>query len=526
MAGKIKRPAKVPPAAATPQTIFPLASRPGIKRDGTTLQGDACTGGQWVRFQRGLPRKIGGYGALSWEFSGPVRGCFVFARAGTTYVYAGSSDALEYSTIVSETAAGVMPRTPSGFTASANNVWQFDAMFDAGSSTVRLIAHGAPNLLDIDSTTQRPVYYGTITDTAVLTSTGQSVSGGACVLAPYLFLYDSDGLLKWSDANTPATFTGGDSGSARVTSSKIVKGLRTRGGPSNSPSGLFWSLDTLIRASYVGGSAIFRFDEISGQSSILSSSGPIEYDSVYYWPGEDRFLMYNGVVQEVPNDMNINWFYDNLNWTYRQKVWAMKVPRYGEIWWFYPRGDNTECSDAIIYNVREKTWYDAGTVAPGAARSAGNYARGFRYPLMFGLTTNDLTKYQLFRHEYGVDEVYENAAMETVTNAIQSFFDSRDIALPATGPMEQWVGQEQQIELDRVEPDFVQTGEMTMTVLGQQFARSTAAEKTKTFSATDEKIDVREQSRIKRLRFESNVAGGDFETGQVLLHFKPGQTRP
>ena len=38
-----------------------LKSTPGIKRDGTKFEGDSYTDGQWVRFQRGLPRKMGGY---------------------------------------------------------------------------------------------------------------------------------------------------------------------------------------------------------------------------------------------------------------------------------------------------------------------------------------------------------------------------------------------------------------------------------------------------------------------------------
>ena len=148
---------------------------------------------------------------------------------------------------------------------------------------------------------------------------------------------------------------------------KIVQGLPVRGG-SNAPSGLFWSLDSLIRVSYnpttinVGTTSVtqfWRYDIISSQSSILSSQCVIEYDGIYYWVGVDRFLLYNGVVKEIPNDMNQNYFFDNLNYAQRQKVWATKVPRYGEIWWFYPRGDATECTDAIIYNVREQCWYDA-----------------------------------------------------------------------------------------------------------------------------------------------------------------------
>ncbi|MFM7851165.1 MAG: hypothetical protein ACKO96_04425, partial [Flammeovirgaceae bacterium] len=104
----------------------------------------------------------------------------------------------------------------------------------------------------------------------------------------------------------------------------------------------------------------WRYDLISSQSSILSSKCVIEYDGIYYWVGVDRFLMYNGVVKEIPNSMNQNYFFDNLNYDQRQKVYVNKVPRFGEIWWFYPRGSATECNDAIIYNVRENCWYDAG----------------------------------------------------------------------------------------------------------------------------------------------------------------------
>jgi len=78
--------------------------------------------------------------------------------------------------------------------------------------------------------------------------------------------------------------------------------------------------------------------------------------------------------------MNQNYFFDNLNYAERQKVWVSKVPRFGEVWWFYPRGNATECTDAIIYNVRENIWYDAGE-AEGARRSAGYFSQVFAYPV-------------------------------------------------------------------------------------------------------------------------------------------------
>jgi hypothetical protein len=165
-----------------------------------------------------------------------------------------------------------------------------------------------------------------------------------------------------------------------VATGKIVKGMPVRGGTA-SPSGLFWATDSLIRVSFVNnGSTYWQYDIVSSQISIMSSSSVVEMDGVYYWMGVDRFYVYNGYVTVLPNDKNVNWLFDNLNYQQRQKVWATKVPRYNEIWFFYPRGGATECTDAIIYNVKDKIWYDAGQ-ADGAQRSSGYTTEVFPTPI-------------------------------------------------------------------------------------------------------------------------------------------------
>ena len=210
-----------------------------------------------------------------------------------------------------------------------------------------------------------------------------AVSGGVVSLHPYLFVYGNNGLIQNCAAGNTNDWVSADANAVNVSTGKIVQGLPVRGG-SNAPSDLFWSLDSLIRVSYIGGAGTppqyWRYDIISSQSSILSSQSAIEYDGIYYWCGVDRFLRYNGVVKEIPNTMNQNYFFDNLNYNQREKVWATKVPRYGEIWWFYPRGNATECTDAIVYNIRENTWYDVGQ-STGAYRSAGYFSQVFAYPV-------------------------------------------------------------------------------------------------------------------------------------------------
>jgi hypothetical protein len=452
--------------------VFALATQPGIQRDGTLLDSIFYRDGQWVRFQRGRPRKIGGYTQVTGILDGPSRGIYVQPRNGFNYTYSGYNNGFQSIALTDLGLAGTpVDYTLSNFTQSNLNLWQIDAMYDPyGTGNSLILAHPGQNLATIDSSTNTPVLQSatgstTLSKIGVLNAAGSmssgtptvftlttatsavgagqtvtvasgavtlpanttvvsvvgttvtlsnagtftgtqsatlqfdnniSVSGGVVVLYPYVFIYGNNGLIQNCAAGNTQNWVGADANANNVSSTKVVKGLSIRGG-SNSPSGLFWALDSLIRVSYtpttvttgtISSTFYWRYDIISSQTSILSSSCVIEYDGIYYWIGTDRFLMYNGVVKEIPNNMNQNYFFDNLNYAQRQKVWACKVPRYGEIWWFYPRGDATECTDAIIYNVRENTWYDAGQ-ALGAQRSAGFYTQVFDYPIMADWNVNN-----------------------------------------------------------------------------------------------------------------------------------------
>lgn len=371
------------------ETIIPLRSQAGVIRDGTQLGNDSYIDALWARFQKGLPRKMGGYRSVNRYMQAIPRALHDYALNSLIYMHAGSSARLERLTLDSALNTSIISnRTPAALTASSNNVWQFDVAQKVGTG-LQIVAQVAPNLTDIANNVAGQVFYGPITGTAALTQVtypaAYSATGGVVYLAPYTMAFGSDGFVMFT--TDPTDFTVAGAGNAYVTGQKIVRGLPLRAGGGNSPAGLLWSLDSLVRATYVGGTPVFQFDTLTAQSSILSPRSVIEYDGIYYWLGTDRMLMFNGVVREVPNNYNVDFFYDTLNRDHAQKVFAFKVPRFGEIWWCFPKDDATESNHAIILNVRENVWYD--TPLPGAGRSAATFSPTISKPLASGVDALD-----------------------------------------------------------------------------------------------------------------------------------------
>jgi len=698
--------------------VYTLGVQSGIKRDGTIFESREFSDGEWCRFQRGKPRKIGGYRELFATFTGIPRGMIANSFNGVNYVFVGNQYGLEvfttgttfgvgsgpltvnilpgYSpfTLVSNTvsqfvvATNVTAAFPAGmkvifnnnaatqttvisssytapnttvivttssivgspttvslydetFTPDPNLLWQFDLQYSPAGGSLQVLAHPGQNLANIDNAIQTQVLTGGLLPNSSnewnfqgLADTGGQnptyrpivVDGGVCVLYPYTFVYGSDGFIANNNVSTNTTlatynqqtitdWNGATANQVNMASSKIIKGIPVRGG-TNSPSGLFWATDSLIRVSFTGTTPLYwRYDIISSQISTISSSCFVEMDGIFYWMGVDRFYQYNGAVSVLPNDKNVNWLFDNLNFVQRQKVWATKVPRYNEIWFFYPRGDATECTDAIIFNVKDKIWYDAGS-APGARRSCGYTTEVFPTPIWaswedintfsppftviakpasqpalnanqiylngdatitFGagdyvatsngdnptvykvvtsqfLFTSAITAtnpegvtlitvdenfnpalvagnlvyyieggYPLWQHEFGTNAITFNQEF-----AITSSITTCDISWVGGIPsQDSATGVNRRMHLRRVEPDFVQSGTMAMTILGRKFARGATENSGPFYFDPDTgKIDLRVEHREIRLKFESNILDGDFQMGRLLITAEYGDERP
>ena len=505
----------------------PLVSAPGIKRDSTRFDNEHYIDGEWCRFQRGKPKKIGGYQQVTDAVPEITRGMHSFSQDDIQYLHLGHPNTIGQYQVSNGSLNLFSDRTPAGFNADLNNMWQFDLFADTGGTGNHvLMAHAAQNAANIDNSINGDLYIDSVAATTILSTTGlhadwngaEATSGGVLVSGVYTWTYGSNGLIVQSVANNLSM----QPLAVNIGSQKIVKGMPLRGA-GQGPAALFWGLDILIRATFIpNGPPDFAYDVIARGITIMSSQGVVEMDGIYYWPGVDRWYMFNGVVREIPNNMNQNWFFDNINFRERQKCFGMKIPRYGELWWCYPRGNATECTHAIVYNVREGYWFD--TPLPDSddanqGRCAGIYADVYQRPFMVDneITANGRT---LWQHETAFDKI----RLSNIS-AVRSSFETHEMSL-----LDKQIA-DKSLRVARIEPDLVQVGDMTIQVKGRANAKAAVIDGPietifETPSTPDEEtVKFKDVRRLMSFKFESNTGGGNYELGKTYAHIEPADGR-
>jgi hypothetical protein len=112
--------------------------------------------------------------------------------------------------------------------------------------------------------------------------------------------------------------------------------------------------------------------------------------------------------------------------------------------------------------------------------------------------------------------------------AVTSSFTTCDISWVGGTPSQDTPsGPNRRMHLRRIEPDFLQAGEMNLTILGSKFARGTIENSGPfPFNPDTGKIDLRVEHREIRLKFESNASNGNYEMGRILITAEYGDERP
>jgi hypothetical protein len=124
--------------------------------------------------------------------------------------------------------------------------------------------------------------------------------------------------------------------------------------------------------------------------------------------------------------------------------------------------------------------------------------------------------YRVWIHEQGTDEIDG-----TTSAPVQSYFETADLSSLVQG-------NDARLRITTIEPDFIQSGPMSVQVTGRANARAPEVlsqqwifEETAT-QPYEQIVMMKEMRRELRVRFESNAVGGNYQMGQIIGHIDSG----
>lgn len=103
------------------------------------------------------------------------------------------------------------------------------------------------------------------------------------------------------------------------------------------------------------------FGPVTDEYGVLTTGGVIEYDGKHFVIGSNDIYVFAGNpgnIESLVQGRVKDYFYDNLNPIYEQRLFTLQNHRENEIWICYPTlaSLSGECDEALIWNYRDNTW--------------------------------------------------------------------------------------------------------------------------------------------------------------------------
>lgn len=119
---------------------------------------------------------------------------------------------------------------------------------------------------------------------------------------------------------------------------------------------LVWSDTALHSLRYVGEPFIYGIDVQAPKATVIGPKAKAVVNDTVFWMGNGRFYKYRGAVETLPCTV-LEYVFNDLNQSQRDKIYAGTNVTWNEITWNYPSGNSDECDRYVTYNYVENTWY-------------------------------------------------------------------------------------------------------------------------------------------------------------------------
>lgn len=206
-----------------------------------------------------------------------------------------------------------------------------------------------------------------------------------------------------------------------------------------------WTDNAVYLGEFLGDPvAPYRFDRVAGNCGLIGPNAVCLLGEMAYWISPDyQFWMWQpGALPHMVGCPIRNDFRDNVAQNQFEKIAAVPVGQFGEVWWFYPDArDGLECSRYIALSVTESAWFK-GIMD----RSCGCDTGPTQYPLM---VTPEGTAYW---HENGqsadggalvwslstADQYFDEAGTEMFVSGFWPDFEGQQGAVSMTLRFRRW----------------------------------------------------------------------------------------
>lgn len=315
-------------------------------------------------------------------------------------------------------------------------------------------------------------------------------------------------LIRWSDTEDYTEWTAAatnGSGDYRIPiGSKIVGAMDAK------KQHVIFSDEGAYAMNYVGPPDYYGFERLGGNCGLAGMNAGCEVNGLLYWMSPGGFYTYDGTVRRLRSTLDEAIFNAQgsykLNLAQKEKVFCGVNGDFGEIWWFYPAGTNTENSRYVIYNYIEDTWYDGNM-----ERTTWTGSDIFPEPLA---TMAVSVSHSLYEHEVGYDD--DSATMG-------AFLLSGEVQINEEGG----VFGDKMLFIDQFVPDMYMTAPVKIYLDAKKYPNA-AEEFTKgpfTLTPTTGKKSVRLRGRQMNLMVACTVAGAFFRMGDNRVRIQPDGER-
>lgn len=257
-------------------------------------------------------------------------------------------------------------------------------------------------------------------------------------------------VVKVCNQNDPNTWMPGTTNSAFQRT--LQEGTKLVGGEVLAPFiSLIWSDSAVYVFQYTGSQFVYNSSLGGKDCGLIAPNAAATVDGIAYWMGSDNFYTFNGTVSPMNNVEDIRQYvFPSIPPTLAFQCTAVYIPKYHEIWWFYPTTGDVNPTKYVVYHINDGCWslgtanfYSSLGVTAGRA-SGSHFTQGDTSPLMAG------TDGFLYNHDPVGDTFNDNGNPLTWTLSVSPIAKSEGL---------------QNLDVEGVLWDFFQqSGNITATV--------------------------------------------------------------